>query len=150
MYKVIASEIYTYETEFNLAVPVNDIDAAQEYLLEDDMTKCLTQWIKREASRDKVDDFSDAIISIKWLLYNEQSGVIRLQSSRPLNQNELDFVSDWISGQNSDGLGEGFEQQDFAWMPYDDDDDDDEYYSDDGEMASFDWETNNYKLHLVQ
>lgn len=150
MYKVIASEIYTYETEFNLAAPVNDIDAAQEYLLEDDMTKYLTQRIKREASRDKVDDFSDAIISIKWLLYNEQSGVIRLQSSRPLNQNELDFVSDWISGQNSDGLGEGFEQQDFAWMSYDDDDDDDEYYSDDGEMASFDWKTNNYKLHLVQ
>lgn len=148
MYKVIASEAFTYETEFNLAAPVNDINAAQEYLLEDDMTKYLTQRIKREANRDKVDDFSDAIISIKWLLYDEQSGVIRLQSSRPLNQNELDFVSDWISGQNSDGLGEGFEQQDFAWMPYDDDDD--EYYSDDGEMASFDWETNNYKLHLVQ
>lgn len=150
MYKVIASETYTYETEFNLAAPVNDINAAQEYLLEDDMTKYLTQGIKREASRDKVDDFSDVIISIKWLLYDAQSGVIRLQSSRPLNQNELDFVSDWISGQNSDGLGEGFEQQDFAWMPYDDDDDDDEYYSDDGEMASFDWKTNNYKLHLVQ
>lgn len=148
MYKVIASETFAYETEFNLAAPVNDINAAQTYLLEDDMTNYLTQSIKREARRDKVDDFSDAIIDIKWLLYDEQSGVIRLQSSRLLNQNELDFVSDWISGQNSDGLGEGFEQQDFAWMLYDNDDDD-EYYSD-GEMASFDWKTNNYKLHLVQ
>ena len=69
-----------------------------------------------------------------------------LQSLRLLNQDELDFVSSWITGQNSDGLGEGFEQQEFAWMPYDDDDD----YYDDGEMASFDWQTNNYKLHLVK
>lgn len=149
MYKVIASETYTYETEFNLSVPVNDIDAAQEYLIKYDMTKYLTQRIKREANRDKIDNFSDAIVSIKWLLYDEQSGVIRLQSSRLLNQDELDFVSSWILGQNSDGLGEGFEQQEFAWMPYDDDDDDDDYY-DDGEMASFDWQTNNYKLHLVK
>lgn len=147
MYKVIASETYTYETEFNLSVPVNDIDAAQEYLIKYDMTKYLTQRIKREANKDKIDNFSDAIVSIKWLLYDEQSGVIRLQSSRLLNQDELDFVSSWILGQNSDGLGEGFEQQEFAWMPYDDDDDDDDYY---GEMASFDWQTNNYKLHLVK
>lgn len=154
MYKVIASETYNYETEFNLSVPVNDINAAQEYLIEDDMTKYLTQSIKREANRDKIDNFSDAIVSIKWLLYDEQSGVIRLQSSRLLNQDELDFVSSWILGQNSDGLGEGFEQQEFAWMPYDDDDDDDDYYNDNyyngGEMASFDWQTNNYKLHLVK
>lgn len=54
MYKVIASETYTYETEFNLSAPVNDINAAQEYLIEDDMTKYLTQRIKREANRGEL------------------------------------------------------------------------------------------------
>ena len=33
---------------------------------------------------------------------------------RELTEQELEKLSDWISGQNSDGLGEGFEQQDFA------------------------------------
>lgn len=51
--------------------------------------------------------------------------------SAPLTEAEIEIVKEWISGQNSDGLGEGFEQQDIRtkngdvimvsfWNPSDD------------------------------
>jgi len=123
--------IYTYCTDFTLTNPVNDLEAAQAYLTDDDMTK---YW-KREHKQSKV-------IKIQWDLIDEQSGHIVVITNDELIANEADELSDWISGQNSDGLGEGFEQQNFAWISYDDEEDE-------GEMASFNWETNDYKLVLI-
>ena len=55
--------------------------------------------------------------------------------------------------QNSDGLGEGFEQQSFASYEIEDDYncgyDEDEYIEPEYVMASFDWETNDYEFTLV-
>ena len=123
--------IYTYCTDFTLTNPVNDFGAAQAYLTDDDMTK---YW-KNGHKQSKV-------IKIQWDLIDEQTGHIVVITNDELTSNEADELSNWISGQNSDGLGEGFEQQDFAWIPYDDEEDE-------GEMASFDWETNDYKLVLI-
>lgn len=38
-------------------------------------------------------------------------GRVDVALSEPLTDEEIESVKDWISGQNSDGLGEGFEQQ---------------------------------------
>ena len=41
----------------------------------------------------------------------ELYGCITVQTAGPLTEDEEQDLKEWISGQNSDGLGEGFEQQ---------------------------------------
>lgn len=96
--------------------------------------------------------------SIKWHLVDYGSGYIEVISNEELAENELDEISEYIRGQNSDGIGESFEQQDFAnydagqydsygnkLSVWDLDDD----YEEDWIMASFDWDRNDYLLNLV-
>jgi len=133
--------IYVYRTYFQLVDSVNDFDSAYDYLLKDDMTKYLLN----------DDRGSDKVISVKWILETENSGVIEVKTNEKLSDEEMTNISEWIGGQNSDGLGEGFEQQDFANYYVGDDGDDLDYYNDDDwVMASFDWETNNYDLELFE
>ena len=132
-----------YITEFNLTYPVNDLHAAKEWLKFDDMTPYLIRWLtscNRESTANK-------IIYIEWELKSSDYGIIELGTRHALSQKELDIISDWVSGQNSDGLGETFEQMDFA-----EEEDINEY----GEptdyvlRSSFDWETNDYRFKLLR
>jgi len=121
--------IYLYKTDFNLTGSVNDFQAASDYLTEDDMTVYL-----KDDSRIPV-EVRDAIIHIEWELVDVNFGHINLKANRELTEKELEYISDYVRGQNSDGLGEGFEQQDFA-DEYDEDgfqsdlDQWEEYYQD--------------------
>lgn len=132
-----------YRTYFNLVAEVKDFEAARQYLIEDDMTDYLITDERGASCKDKIK-------SIKWILRDESHGYIDLETTSELTSTELANISDWVSGQNSDGLGEGFEQQDFACYidegltGYDDEEWDDETI-----MASFDWETNPYTFELV-
>lgn len=136
-----------YRTNFRLEYPVIDVSAAQEYLSKDDMTKYLK-------SDSRINDSTKEKISkITWILRDDQYGYIELETTDEMLDLELSNISNWVSGQNSDGMGEGFEQQDFAnyqlengWG-YDEDEYDD--YNEDWVMASFDWRTNDYKFELV-
>ena len=74
---------------------------AKEYLLADDMTEYY------DGAQ------SEYIRSIKWVLEGDQSGVIYIETCARLNRQGLSELKSWIDGQNSDGLGEGFEQQEF-------------------------------------
>ncbi len=96
-----------YKTDFHLEAPVNDFEAAQAYLSEDDMTQYIP------------DELKDVVKDVKWELEDEESGHISFKTTRELTAEESKKMSDWIDGQNSDGLGEGFEQQDFAISYYD-------------------------------
>ena len=137
--------MYIYRTYFKLTACVNDLSAAQEYLTEDDMTVYL-----KDDSRisEKV---RNAVEKIEWILKEEDSGFIELTTNEALSATELKEVSEFVSGQNSDGLGEGFEQQDFACYEdeglegYEDSDWDNESI-----MASFDWESNDYIFEFVR
>lgn len=128
-----------YETKFRLTNPVNDIEAARLYLAEDDMTEYL--WDYSSVNPDAL----KAIKKIEWILETEDSGKIILTSEKELDEKSLNEVSDWVRGQNSDGLGEGFEQQRFATEEIYDEYGDIDY---DAEpiMSSFDWETNYYRF----
>lgn len=126
----------TYETRFNLTAPVIDYDAASEYLVEDDMTKYLKN-DDRVLGRDKV-------AHIEWELWTEYYGYITVETYGALTPEESRSISEWIRGQCSDGLGEGFEQRDFACYPEDEEDGYSEWI-----MASFDWEINDYPLRVV-
>jgi len=100
--------VFKYYTEFNLASPVNDFEAAQSYLTEDDMTQYLLDDDRiPQSGRDKVK-------SVTWDLEDDDRGTIWVVTNAELTEEESSAISDWIGGQNSDGLGEGFEQQSFA------------------------------------
>ena len=137
--------MYVYRTYFTLVACVNDLSAAQEYLTEDDMTVYL-----KDDNRIP-ENVRNAVEKIEWHLTDECSGNIELQTNRALSADELKPISEFVSGQNSDGLGEGFEQQEFANYEdeglegYDESDWDNEWI-----MASFDWKTNEYIFEFVR
>lgn len=145
-------EKFYYTTKFNLIEDIQDMHAfyaAQEYLTEDDMLQYFDS------------SFKEDILSIVWDLKTVNSGIIELVTKRKLTEAELNEVSSWVSGQNSDGLGEGFEQQWFAEI-YEDVEHENEYYDEELDKyitetttereyigcASFDWRTNEYKFEL--
>lgn len=138
--------VYVYQTDFRLQYPVLDLHEAQCYLDSDDMAKYL-----REDSRCPK-EVSNCVEKLRWLLSDTDRGHIILHTTRELTSDELMYISQFVSSQNSDGLGEGFEQQPWASYTvntngdvvtnkyfYDVDDEDV-----DDVMASFDWLTNDY------
>lgn len=139
--------MYKYQTTFYLLADVLDIGEAQAYLEEPNMLDYFdNEEIKRKLK------------SMTWHLTDCGSGYIEVMANEELAENELDEISAYISGQNADGIGEGFEQQWFANYDagqYDSygnkisvwDLDDD--YEEDWIMASFDWDRNDYLLNLV-
>lgn len=136
-----------YRTYFKLDYPVINIDDANKYLQSDNMT----EYLKND--NRIVNSTKDKIISIKWIMRDDQSGYIELETNEFMLDIELSVISSWVSGQNSDGLGEGFSQQSFANYRLEENDwsydDDDEYYEDEYVMASFDWKYNAYKFELI-
>lgn len=92
------------------------------------------------------------IASMTWFLMEElygnpYSGFIVVDCYEPLTEAEKSELSNYIRGQNSDGLGENFEQ-DFSWYEELDDEDDEDGWGGDYEprMCSFDWYHNKYTL----
>lgn len=119
---------YHYRTAFKLADDVNDYEAAVNYLTEDDMTKYLKD------DEDIPYATRGAIISVDWELKDVNHGYINLYSTRELTEQELEPISSWVRGQNSDGLGEGFEQQDFA-----------DYFDEDAYHSDHEWWEERYQ-----
>ena len=77
---------------------------ARDYLSDDDMVQYY--------DGAQVED----IKSIVWDLERKQAGHIYIVTTARLKKKALDDLKSFIDGQNSDGLGEGFEQQDFITM----------------------------------
>lgn len=136
--------MFTYRTYFNLTNAVNDFEEARKYLTEDNMTAYL------KGDSRIPEDVRSAVDNIVWILKDIASGYIELTANRSLSTQELESISKFVSGQNSDGLGEGFEQQDFAFyedeglVGYEGEEWDNEMIT-----ASFDWQTNNYLFEKV-
>jgi hypothetical protein len=129
---------HLYRASGKLDHPVSDLAAAREYL--------------DEPMEDYVypDALKEAVFTIRWDLSDEDTWFVLVYTHRALTPEESTELSSWISGQNSDGLGEGFEQQRFAefepkynrWGDRDDEED--------PEYASFDWQTNDCSLTLIK
>ncbi len=95
-----------YRIKFRLSDPVNNLEEAQSYLSSDDMTTYLID--------DVEDRLKSVITKIEWIQDTDISGYVELQTNDYLNEEDLDWVRDWVDGQNSDGLGSGYSEQDFA------------------------------------
>ena len=132
------------KTNFWLNLDIIDFDMYKEannYLQSDDMTIYLKDDIQREIDKadksgatNEVNKFKklyNKIKHIEWCLsqnLNEEEiknindknkiketiGIITILTNDILNNFEQNFISIFIMNQNSDGLGEGFSQQDFA------------------------------------
>lgn len=135
MPKEAATQPMRYQTSFSLTTDVLDVAEAQAYLSKDDMTEIL---------KERYPDLAADVTSIQWVLTDSDCGYVELETNRSLTDAELARISEWVSGQNSDGIGEGFEQQPFAWYPDADDEYDDTYV-----MASFDHSSNDYIFEPV-
>ena len=124
---------YVYLTSFKLLCPVVDLKRAKRFLKRDKMTPYFYGAYEIPlATKKKVKE-------IKWVLDTDQEGHIELKCFDTLSEKELASISKWVLGQNSDGLGEIFEQMPFA------------YYKDPkgtAQIASFDWRTNPYNFTL--
>jgi len=131
----------TYKTSGKLTHPVNDLNAAREFLREHG--KGIHGYIYP-------DEAKPGVHSVTWDLLDDQTWKVVLIADHELPVPQLRLLSEWISGQNSDGLGEGFEQQPFAehWDEHERWDEEREEAI--GTMSSFDWETNPCTLTEVQ
>lgn len=110
------------------------VTEAQDFLTEDSMAQYMDESI------------ADVIEFIEWRLNSDgHRYAVTAHATRKLTKDEQRVLSEWVSGQNSDGLGESFEQQDFAWNPEDCGECDNDFYGCEcgqGSMISFDWQTN--------
>ena len=118
----------TYRTEFKLDCKLNDYEAAKEFFETCQIDQAIQ--VAYELS-----DIKDEILSIAWILENENSGYIELTTLIPFDESQLKRISDWVSYQCSDGLGDEFKQEDCSIG-----------ITEDGEYtaASFDFDTNAY------
>lgn len=139
-----------YQTTGHLtdSIASDKIDAAQQYLRPDfDMTQIVNDNAKLDG----------ALELIEWTLHNDgyNYSVVAV-TSRELTEAELKQLASEVSGQNSDGLGEGFEQQDFAWNPDGECGECEgcidgwECEDDGGHMCSFDWVTNDSTFERIK
>ena len=87
---------------------LHKVDEARDYLFDADMTMIL----KEDKRIDK--DTLDKIQSIWWTLVDNTHGNIFMRTTTALRDDELKAIRNWCDGQNSDGLGAGFSEQDFA------------------------------------
>jgi len=148
------------------AIQPENVAVAAAYLTEDDMT----QYVSPQANLEGV------LMFIEWNLHSDGLNYhVTAVTNRDLDDDELKRLASTVSGQNSDGLGENFEQQAFAWnedsseqdcnscsgQGYILEDDGTEIscdecggdgYIEDGEghMCSFDWETNDSTFVKVE
>lgn len=144
--------MYAYKTNFYLSNEVLDICGANDFFEEENenMTKCL----KSDFSK-----ISDKIIKIEWKLTKADQGIVVLNTEEKLSKETLNEISGWIQGQNSDGIGENFEQEYFAsytereWdqsrgynLSYEDDENNGDCLT----VCEFDWRTNQYELELQE
>ena len=97
-------EKHLYRTYFNLSdnIPDEHWMEARKYLDEDNMANYLP------------DELSEKVILIQYDLITNNKGFINIISNALLTQEELIELKNELDGQNSDGLGEGFEQQEFT------------------------------------
>jgi hypothetical protein len=126
-------QTFRYRTTGQLTGTIDreDVGLAQAYLAQDDMT----QYVYPA-------ELAAVVAHVEWHLdANGHDYRVDVKTTEKLGEAGLKDLASWISGQNSDGLGESFEQQAFAEREGEDEDD--------WEMVSFDWKTNDSALTLL-
>lgn len=139
------SNIFKYKTPFHLVL-VNENDVIEGVGLEPENFGQADAYLRADDMKQYVDEpLRSKLNKVEWNLEGTDEGIIVVEANQELTQDELSELSDWIKGQCSDGLGEGFEQQEFAQLYEYDEWGDEDWVG----MVSFDWRSNNYKLSVA-
>ena len=105
---------FKYVASFDLDNIIPDLDGAFEeataFLREN--SEGIAQYVYGNA--DDGQPLNEIVTKAEWSLASDERGNITIQTTRELTTNEIKEVSEWLAGQCSDGIGESFEQQDFA------------------------------------
>lgn len=131
---------------FPLTGTIYDRDEGEEYPLSDyhirDNIDAITKQLDKDqhynntTMKDYFDDNPDVqskLESIEWKLVNVNGtyyGCVEVELSAEIDNKGINDLKEWITGQNSDGLGEGFEQH--------------EIRTDDGDIYVSMWDFNDY------
>lgn len=111
------SMIYVYQTNFTLTHAVNDYEEAKAFLDEandEGITDTLQSDITFDSEYgDAPNDFSDKIESVRWSLDTANTGHITLQTNTALTEEEKTYISEWINGQQTQGIGDDFKEEPF-------------------------------------
>ena len=147
------TKTYLYGCKFYLDTDVLDLREAQKYLDKDHklMLRLFNDDINGKYRTNHQVPNDSPLIDWRWYLDSSSSGYFIYESSRELTKEELDNLGEGTTSQASDGLGEGFEQCDWAcYTEYYDDqgnevDEWDDYEYEEDRSASFNWQ-HGYKL----
>lgn len=99
-------DYYEIDNMFLLEYQDDIQEAVECYQSIDDMA----QFFKRS------DSVKEKLASIVWSVDEMDGklyGRVNVRLKEPLTEGETEILKEWINGQNSDGLGEGFEQRAF-------------------------------------
>lgn len=96
-----------------------ELPAGKRFLLgqEDEIREKFAKYTRRDIDNMSVyysEVGADKLLLADWgfeVLDNELYGKVDVRMTEPMTEEEENELREWIHGQNSDGLGEGFEQQ---------------------------------------
>ena len=78
----------------------------------------MTKYLKEDESIPN--EVREAVEHIEWWLTDPKHGYVTIKTNRKMSKEELLEISYFVKGENGDGLGESFEQRDFAnWARFD-------------------------------
>ena len=78
----------------------------------------MTKYLKEDEGIPN--EVREAVEHIEWWSTYTKHGFVTLKTNRKMSKKELLEISYFVKGENSDGLGESFEQRDFAkWARFD-------------------------------
>ena len=96
-----------------------ELPAGKRFLLgkEDEIRDSFSRYTRRDIDNMSVyynDAGTDKLLLADWgfeVLDDELYGKVDIRLTEPMTEEEENELREWINGQNSDGLGEGYEQQ---------------------------------------
>lgn len=96
-----------------------ELPAGKRFLLgqEDEIREKFAKYTRRDIDNMSVyydEAGADKLLLADWgfeVIDNELYGKVDVRLTEPMTEDEENELREWIHGQNSDGLGEGFEQQ---------------------------------------
>lgn len=99
-----------YIAKLSLSHPILDTKIVQKYFDQVDMLDIMKHYRGEEFA-----EYRHSLTRFQWVVTSSDTIDVIVESTRELSPEFIKELDDEIEFQNSDGLGESLEQQDFAW-----------------------------------
>lgn len=99
-----------YIAKLSLSHPILDTKIVQKYIDQVDMLDIMKHYRGEGFAK-----YRHSLTRFQWVVTSSDTIDVIVESTRELSPEFIKELDDEIEFQNSDGLGESLEQQDFAW-----------------------------------